>query len=75
MTKVIVASRKFANAPKNLKPEMYGYYSRTPLIRKMVFLRINIYPDGIDWWVKFVVNSTKLTYLNPLNTELNPICQ
>jgi hypothetical protein len=41
MTKVIDASRNFANAPKNLKPEMYRNYSRTSLIRALVF-RINL---------------------------------
>jgi len=63
MTKVTVASRKFDNAAKkNLKPEMNGNYIRTPLILKLIF-RIAIYPDRIDWSIKFVVNSTKLTYL------------
>jgi len=62
MTKVIIASRIFANAPKNLKSETYENYSRTPFIRTLVF-RIAIYPDRINWSIKFVDNSTKLTYL------------
>ena len=41
---------------------MNGNYIRTPLILKLIF-RIAIYPDRIDWSIKFVVNSTKLTYL------------
>jgi hypothetical protein len=40
---------------------MYGNYSRTQSIRKL-FFRIAIYPDRIDWSIKFVDNS-KLTYL------------
>jgi hypothetical protein len=62
MTKVIVASRNFANAPKNLKPEMYGNYSRTTVIRTLAF-RLAIYLDRLDRSGKFVDNSTKLTYL------------
>jgi hypothetical protein len=58
----MLASRNFVNAPKNLKPEMYGNYSTTPLIRTLGF-RIAVYPDRIDWPIKSVDNFSKLTYL------------
>jgi hypothetical protein len=65
VTKLIVASRNFANAPKNFKPEIYINYSRTPLIR------IAIYPDRLDRSGKFVNNSTKLTYLKITGYRIN----
>ena len=41
ITKVIVASRNFANVPKNLKPEICRNYSRTPPIRIGLTGRVN----------------------------------